>query len=65
MTTTDRRIPSLDGLRALSIAAVLLAQILRAFGGVLAIAIGAGIAGAALGFLFGVPRYEPRETTPG
>jgi hypothetical protein len=37
---------------------------LRAFGGVLAIAIGAGIAGAALGFLFGIPRYEPRETTP-
>jgi len=43
---------------------VLLAEILRAFGGVLAIAIGAGIAGAAVGFLFGIPRYEPRLIPP-
>jgi hypothetical protein len=54
-----------DWSRWLTFAAVLLAEILRAVGGVLAIAIGAGLAGAGLGFLFGIPRYEPRETTPG
>lgn len=42
--------------------AVLLAQMLRAVGAVLAIAITAGLLGAAFGFLFGIPRYEARET---